>query len=109
MLPGPDDAGPPFYGPDDVDLELDPEAHARLEEFHRDRTAKFQQTFVGYFPKMVDIKVAAAEWDWLHMCAVLNPAVTLQRSKARAPYGKWPTRLGCSVPTTYDIRLSCQI
>jgi hypothetical protein len=102
MLPGPDDAGPPFWGPDDVELELDPEACARDEEFHRERAARFQQTFVGYFPNLGDIKVAAAEWDWLYTGAVLNPAETLQRSKAKAGMRRVANAL--RILSTHDLR-----
>ena len=102
MLPGPDDAGPPFYGPDDFDPELDPEAYARAVEFHRERTEKFQRTFVGYFPNLGDIEVAAAEWDWLYTCAVLKPAETLQRSKAKGGMRRVANAL--RILSTHDLR-----
>jgi hypothetical protein len=88
ILPGPDDDNPAFYDPDDVDPALDPETYVRVQKFHFAQTVKFQHTFVSYFPHLADPKVAAAEWNWLFQCAVLNPAETLQRSKAKASIRK---------------------
>jgi hypothetical protein len=102
MMPGRDDEEAPFLGPDDVDPVLDPETYLRVQEFHLAQVAKFQKTFVGYFPRLGDTKMAAAEWDWLYRCAVLNPAETLQRSKSKASMRKVANAL--RVLSCHDLR-----
>ena len=62
---------------------------------------KFRRAFVGYFPRLEDLEVAAIEWEWLYMCAVLNPAANLQRSKAKANIRKVANAL--RVLSTHDL------
>ena len=101
ILRGPDDEMP-FFRPDDFDLVLDQETYERLQNFHFAQTVKFQHTFVSYFPDLADLKLAAAEWDWLFHCAILNFAETLQRSKAKASIRKLANAL--RVLSTHDLR-----
>ena len=101
MLPGPDDEASPFY-PDEIDPTLDPETYLRVQQFHWAQTVEFQRTFVGYFPHLGDPKLAAAEWHWLYESAVLNPAETIHRSKAKASIRKVANAL--RVLSTHDLQ-----
>jgi hypothetical protein len=97
----PDDADWASYDPDDLDPALDPETYQRIWKFHFAQTVKLQHTFVGYFPVLADIKVAAAEWNWLYT-GMLTRGETLQRNKAKASMRKVAQAL--RILSSHDLR-----
>jgi hypothetical protein len=44
-----------------------------------ERVKKFQRMFVGYFPHLEEIQLAAIEWSWLHSRWTLNDITTVRR------------------------------